>query len=465
MTIKKVDAETSELKVVYCVPDWLRDNQIQINSANYKQRIKPYTGKRKDKVALVCFGPSLNETWDKLKDFKYIISCSGSHKYLMDRGIEPTWHVEVDPRIHKIQLIGDKIGKKTRYLLASCCHPEVFKHVEDRKGHIVLWHTYSGEDKKKLPNVYPRGEWVLTGGANVGLRALTIARFLGFTDIHIFGMDGSFPADKECRHASEHPNTPKKYILADYEGKEYATTTAFLKCARLTFHELEMLPDVDAKFYGEGLIQDMAKTKVLNKKKKTGIAFYSSETISASYIKQNRILHETNALYGVSAVKHVDTIKKIYEKTESKSLLDYGCGKGLLAKELPFPIWEYDPAIPGKDSPPKQADFVVCIDVLEHIEPDYLDNVLYDLARCIKKVGYFTICTKASMKTLPDGRNSHLIQKGKEWWENRLKPFFNIPDKGIILKDRVLHVVASPRPEAKSRMEVFKVKELAHVAN
>jgi hypothetical protein len=456
--MKTVDAETAKLEVKYCIPDWLRDEQIKHSVATYPNRIKQWELKP-DKIALVCFGPSLNQTWEQLKEFKYIISCSGSHKFLIDRGIVPTWHVEVDPREHKKKLIGDKIDPSTEFLLASCCHPEVFRHVEKLGGKITLWHTYSGEHKSSLPNVYPRGEWVLTGGANVGLRAMTIARFLGFTDIHVFGMDGSFPGEG-LKHAEFHPNVTKDYMLAEYKGKQYATTTAFLECARMTFHELEMLPDVNVTFYGEGLVQDMAKDKILNKKKSSGIAFYSQNTISQEYAKQNRILHHLNPTYGVSAVRHKDTIKKLYEVTGSKSLLDYGCGKGLLAKSLDFPIWEYDPAIPGKDNPPRPADIVVCIDVLEHIEPEYLTAVLTDLARCVVKVGYFVISTQKSIKTLPDGRNTHLIVEGKNWWQKTLQPFFTLAEKGVLeaAGGAELHIIVSPKAKFKNNLEKMEIK-------
>jgi hypothetical protein len=422
----------------------LRDEQVKISIARFKERIQPQPV-RDDKIAIVCFGPSLNETWEKIRDFKYIISCSGAHKFLMSRGIVPTWHMEVDPRAHKVELIGDKIDPSTTFLLASCCHPDVFSHVEKLGGKIVLWHTYSGESQDTLPTIYPRGEWVVTGGANVGLRAFTIARFLGFRDLHIFGMDGSFPpGEGQLKHAEHHPNAKQKYVLTEYNGKEFATTHAFLQCARMTFHELEMLPDVSATFYGEGLIQEMSKNKLLKKKDKAGIAFFSSAVISAEYAAQNCLLHRTNAFYGVSAEKHVDTVKSLFKAVGANSLLDYGCGKGLLAKHLDFPIWEYDPAIPGKDAPARPADLVVCIDVLEHVEPEYLDAVLADLYRCIKKVGYLIICTNASMKTLPDGRNTHLIQQNKDWWEKRLTKYFSIPDGGIIqAKGNELHVVVS----------------------
>ena len=48
----------------------------------------------------------------------------------------------------------------------------------------------------------------------------------------------------------------------------------------------------------------------------------------------------------------------------------------------------YDPAFPEYGEP-RGADLVCCIDVLEHIEPDLLDNVLDDLARITLKHGFF----------------------------------------------------------------------------
>ena len=59
---------------------------------------------------------------------------------------------------------------------------------------------------------------------------------------------------------------------------------------------------------------------------------------------------------------------------------------------------------------------MVCIDVLEHIEPAYLDNVLDDLQRCTDVIGVFTVACGPAMKILPDGRNAHLIQEPPEWW-------------------------------------------------
>jgi hypothetical protein len=426
-----------KIKTTYCIPLWLRDEQIKLSIERIKDRIKPVDIKRDDPIAIVCFGPSLNDTWEKIKDFKYIITGSGSHKFLIDRGIIPTWHIEVDPREHKTKLIGTP-HKDVEYLIASTCHSKVFDLLEGMN--VKLWHVFSNEEE--AIRILPKNEWAITGGSNVGLRQMTIARFLGFTNLHIFGMDGC--EGKSGKHAAEHPMQPKDSFETEYKGVKYLTTPAYLECAKQTFHELDELKDVKATFYGDGLVQAMAKDYVPTKKESaTAIGAFYEELISAEYKELNTKLHKTNLAYGVGGGKHAPTVLKLAETLKTTSVLDYGCGKGYLAKALQFPIWEYDPAISGKDTPPRPADIVVCGDVLEHIEPDKLLFVLSDLKRCIKKIGYFIIHTGPSTKSLSDGRNAHLIQENKIWWEDKLKKFFKIGQ--IIEKKPELYCVVGPK--------------------
>src|SRR6267142_2328196 len=84
-------------KVSYCIPLWLRDEQVRANCREVKGRIAPQYELRKDPIALVCYGPSLNDTWERVRDFKYVMTCSGAHRFLLERGVVPTWHTEVDP--------------------------------------------------------------------------------------------------------------------------------------------------------------------------------------------------------------------------------------------------------------------------------------------------------------------------------------------------------------------------------
>jgi hypothetical protein len=81
---------------------------------------------------------------------------------------------------------------------------------------------------------------------------------------------------------------------------------------------------------------------------------------------------------------------------------------------------EYDPAIPGKDERPEFADLVVCTDVLEHIEPERIGAVLAHLRGLARKAIWCVISTKPSNKTLPDGRNAHILIRPESWWREAL---------------------------------------------
>ncbi|MBX9810957.1 MAG: hypothetical protein K2Y16_05010 [Burkholderiales bacterium] len=147
----------------------------------------------------------------------------------------------------------------------------------------------------------------------------------------------------------------------------------------------------------------------------------STSLISEDYRKLQQQLHQ-NPDYGVASVHYAPLVAEVLDAVGANELLDYGAGKGRLGMTLkqhiqrPLTIHHYDPAIPEWSSPAKPCGFVACIDVLEHIEPDLLDNVLDDLARVTAGVGVFTVHTGPAVKLLPDGRNAHLIQKPPSWW-------------------------------------------------
>lgn len=449
-----------DLKVSYCIPIWQRDLQIKRAIERVKGRIQAVYQLRDHPIAVVNYGPSLNDTWEKIRDFKSIITCSGAHQFLVERGITPTWHIDVDPRAHKAKLIGTP-QKETEYLIASTCHKAVFDLLEG--FNVKLWHIFDSTDEgwRKLPH----GEWSITGGCSAGLRCVTMARFLGFTDLHIFGMDGN-QSDQYGKHAAAHPNQPPSYSELEYEGRVFKTTPSMLEAARQTFHELDQMSDVKTTFYGDGLVQSMSKTYQRKKVDNSMFAFSKHETISAEYARLNAQMHVECLQYGVGGAKHVETVQKLVKilaKTKERpvSVLDYGCGKSQLAEALDFPIYEYDPAITGKTESPKPADLVICSDVLEHIEPDKLKYVLDDLRRCTKELGFFTINTGPAKKTLPDGRNTHLIQKPIAWWRFKLEKFFEI---GTIQKKSAneIHVIVAPlKTKRKLKVEVMQANTVA----
>lgn len=148
--------------------------------------------------------------------------------------------------------------------------------------------------------------------------------------------------------------------------------------------------------------------------------------ITEEYRKLNAQLHETNPHYGVSGAKWADHIKALSNKLKTRDILDYGCGKRTLQAALGCAIQNYDPCIQEYSATPKPALIVVCGDVLEHIEPDNLDEVLDDLKRVVRHVGFFVINTVPAKKFLADGRNAHLIQEKWEWWKPKIESRFQV---------------------------------------
>jgi len=151
--------------------------------------------------------------------------------------------------------------------------------------------------------------------------------------------------------------------------------------------------------------------------------------ISEEYRKEQEHLHQ-NPNYGVASVTFAPIVTHLINTLQVDEMLDYGAGKGRLAHSIKpdraVQIALYDPAMPDYCDDPEPSEFVTCIDVLEHIEPDCLDSVLDDLKRVTLHYGFFTIHTGPAVKVLQDGRNAHLTQEDYRWWMPKLWSRFHV---------------------------------------
>ena len=149
--------------------------------------------------------------------------------------------------------------------------------------------------------------------------------------------------------------------------------------------------------------------------------------ISEAYRAMNRELHRSNATYGTSGKQWAPFVRHLVKRHGLSDVLDYGCGKQTLAKALPdLKIRGYDPAFEELAAPPEPADLVVCGDVLEHVEPQHLDAVFDDLARCARRFAFLVVATRPAKKQLADGRNAHLSQLSASRWLAYILPRFEV---------------------------------------
>ena len=142
--------------------------------------------------------------------------------------------------------------------------------------------------------------------------------------------------------------------------------------------------------------------------------------ISEEYRKEQERLHQ-NPKYGTMGAHFGQMISQIVDKNEINHLLDYGAGHNKSLTKTLNPTRDlkyqaYDPGVPELAGDPVPAEMVCAIDILEHIEPENLEDVLDHLEELTEVILFATICTGPAVKTLSDGRNAHLIQQPISWW-------------------------------------------------
>jgi len=190
-----------------------------------------------------------------------VISVSGAHDYLIDKRIVPTWHIECDPRPHKAKMLS-LANDETTYLIASCCHPDVFEALRGRK--VFLWHLDNGQESRSWAMKNDPSALIIGGGSNVGLRAFELAYVLGFRELDVHGMDCSF---RNTQWAGKHSGDEKQvvYVRVAGQAKSFATHPVMIQAAREAV-EFWRTRDVKMKVRGSGLMQCMMRESMAGMK-------------------------------------------------------------------------------------------------------------------------------------------------------------------------------------------------------
>jgi len=158
-------------------------------------------------------------------------------------------------------------------------------------------------------------------------------------------------------------------------------------------------------------------------------------------------LHKEEGKFrGISLVPLVPTLINVIKENNSKTLLDYGCGKAIpySKKEcksigLRKPVQElcnlnsfdlYDPAYPKYNKlSKKKYDIVVCTDVMEHIAEQDIDYVLKDILSHSKKTVFLNISCQPALKHFKKGKfkgqNVHVSVFHGTWWSDKVKNIWN----------------------------------------
>jgi hypothetical protein len=132
---------------------------------------------------------------------------------------------------------------------------------------------------------------------------------------------------------------------------------------------------------------------------------------------------------GESLIPHIENIKLLIENTNSKTALDFGCGKASLYYNNNIHLYWgieimglYDPAIELINTIQlDNFDCIISTDVLEHIPESEIIDTLSLIFKLSNKCVYLNIAMYPANTILSNGENAHCTVKSIQWWKDQFE--------------------------------------------
>jgi SAM-dependent methyltransferase len=184
-------------------------------------------------------------------------------------------------------------------------------------------------------------------------------------------------------------------------------------------------------------------------------------TYSEAWLLRHRATHAKHAVFGTHRHPYLrDTIRRLVAAApglEPSSLLDYGCGKGIFLRDMKQTGWfrfvsGYDPAVAAFAARPAQRyDLVLCLDVLDQTEDEFVAAVIEDVAQFAARYALFDVVTKQTPAL------AHLDLRSPESWQQLIAAHMRVVETMIRIAtaeelaagacpERAI-IVAAPNPD------------------
>jgi 2-polyprenyl-3-methyl-5-hydroxy-6-metoxy-1,4-benzoquinol methylase len=422
---------TVPVHLVCNTPDEILIANIKANSALKREWIAQIPAH--DGVAVICgSGPSLADDLGAIDELHSkggtIFAMNGAASFLAGKGFWADYQVIADAREQTASLI----GPARHHIFASQVDPSLFEKTPDAKVLQVNFYEDHTEFLKLIESVGPVDFALIGSHGSVGNVSLALVYAMGFRNIHVFGFDSSFR--DEAGHAFSQPmNVTEPVCQVEYAGKQYQCTFTMKSQADVFPRLAYELEQMGARFtvHGSGFLQDRWNGE-------------RAKTLEQREADKYRLMWDQPSYYDlIPALEHVEPAVTALGIQRGDKLIDFGCGSGRAAKALVdkgIDVIGIDIA----DNAPDEAIVFVhgclwdipslrqltgakwgfCVDVMEHIPTEKVDDVLAGIAFHVKCGVYFAIDSVPDRQGLIIGQPLHLTVREPAWWLKTLREHF-----------------------------------------
>jgi SAM-dependent methyltransferase len=421
---------TVPVHLVCNTPDEILIANIKANSALKREWIAQVPAH--DGVALICgSGPSLGDDLGMIDELHSkggtIFAMNGAASFLAGKGFWADYQVIADAREQTATLI----GPARNHIFASQVHPALFAKETDAKLVQVNFYEDHTEFLKLIEDVGPADFALIGSHGSVGNVSLALVYAMGFRNIHVFGFDSSFR--DEAGHAFSQPmNVTEPVCQVEYAGKKYQCTFTMKSQADVFPRLAYELEQMGARFtvHGSGFLQDRWNGE-------------RAKTLEQREADKYRLMWEQpNYRDWSPGLDNVERAMVTLGISANDSLTDFGCGAGQATlafrahgvKAIGIDIARNATDEGGEEDwffeaclwrlPPIVSDCGLCCDVMEHIPPKKIDDVLSGIARGVKRGAYFAIDSVPDRLGLIIGQPLHLTVRPPAWWKEQLEKHF-----------------------------------------
>ena len=407
--------------------------QIQTQLRQNVRRDIPWLAMEPEKeapLAIVAGGPSLKRRWPELYRYTDVLALNGAYRFLLERDVVPKYFMMLDARKENLSFLQHPCHQ-TRHFLAAQCHPECFDALQayDTTLYLtVLPGTLEAVEGINKPRVQIAG----TVGT-VGIKALCLAYALGYREVHLFGYDSSY---EDSHHAFEQRlNDDTPTIDIHLEGKRYITAPTFAhQAAEFCEFAAGLSRDhgMSIELHCDGLLPHMVDYS--NRMGETPLELREKAKYQEIWTHDAYRKDAPGESFVYRAVKALHMY-------EGDTVIDYGCGTGRGAKRfqdfgmqvtgVDFAPNALETEIPFIESclwdlPDIESDFAYCTDVMEHIPPEKVPDVIEGIAKRTSRGAFFNIATREDNLGRLIGRKLHMTVMTAEAWRQVLARYWDV---------------------------------------